>query len=70
MTTCQCNCKNNVPMKTESNIPAGYEKVERGATLEQVGIAIGIIMFVVNILMMVFLRTTMNSRGYYYRRWY
>ena len=65
--TCTCNCIK----KAEDNvtvIPAGYREVKPGETLEQVGIAVGIILFVVGILAAVFLGTAV--RGPYYRRYW
>ena len=67
--TCQCNCKNkNEMVASESAIPAGYRKVEPNETLENVGIIVGVLLFVVGILAAVFLGTAV--RGSYYRRYW
>jgi hypothetical protein len=68
--TCSCQCSPTKEQLLESlKVPAGYRKVEPGETLEQVGMVIGVILFVVGIFTAVFLGTAVRT-SMYRRYWY
>jgi hypothetical protein len=65
---CQCNNPTKEELLNSLKVPAGYREVKPGESLEQVGMIVGVLLFVIGIFAAVFLGTAV--RGSMYRRYW